>query len=368
MRDYNGDGKVDVRDLSVRSEKIYTLHDQNADGVFDKAILFADGFNKILTGVAHSVAPIGRHVYTTIIPDLWRLTDTNGDGMADLRESLAHGFAPHIGYGNHDCHSLVQGYDGKLYWSMGDRGLNVLTKEGRRDSNPHSGGILRCNPDGTEFEVFATGLRNCQYFDFDNYGNIFAIDHDADFQGERERLVYLPEGSDSGWRMFYQYRNTTLVKAARDDLYNPWLMEKMWLPFHGGQPSHLLPAIENSWNAPAAFSFQPGVALGGEYRNHFLLGGMGNIRAFKMIPDGAGFKREGDDILIQGLGAQVLTSVFGPDGRLYFTLWRPSGGMSQLWTLQAGHPTEEMVKVEEILAKDFKKQKVDQERGRERVS
>ena len=359
VKDYNGDGKVDIKDLSVRSEKIYTLHDQNADGVFDKATLFADGFNNVLTGVAHSVTPIDGHVYTTIIPDLWKLTDTNGDGIADSRESIVHGFAPHIGYGNHDLHSIVQGYDGKIYWSMGDRGLNVLTKEGKRVSNPHSGSILRCNPDGSEFEVFATGLRNCQYFDFDNYGNIFAIDHDADFQGERERLVYLPEGSDSGWRMYYQYRNTTLVKAARDDLYNPWLAEKMWLPFHGGQPSHLLPAIENSWNAPAAFSFQPGVALAGAFRNHFLLGGMGNIRAFKMIADGAGFKREGNHILIQGLGAQVLTSAFGPDGRLYFTLWRPSRGMSQLWTLQAANHTQEMIHVKEILAKDLKQQNVD---------
>ncbi|MDP6341712.1 MAG: c-type cytochrome [Acidimicrobiales bacterium] len=159
--------------------------------------------------------------------------------------------------------------------------------------------------------------------------------------------------------MYYQYRNTTLVKAARDDLYNPWLAEKMWLPFHGGQPSHLLPAIENSWNAPAAFSFQPGVALAGAFRNHFLLGGMGNIRAFKMIADGAGFKREGNHILIQGLGAQVLTSAFGPDGRLYFTLWRPSRGMSQLWTLQAANHTQEMIHVKEILAKDPKQKNVD---------
>ena len=50
--DYNGDGRVDVRDLSVRSEKIYTLQDENADGVFDKATLFADGFNKVLTAPA----------------------------------------------------------------------------------------------------------------------------------------------------------------------------------------------------------------------------------------------------------------------------------------------------------------------------
>ena len=160
--------------------------------------------------------------------------------------------------------------------------------------------------------------------------------------------------------MYYQYRNTTLVRATRENLYNPWLVEKMWLPFHEGQPSHLLPAIENSWNAPAAFSFQPGTALGGAYRDHFFLGGKGDIRAFRMIADGAGFKRQGDHILIQGLASQVLTSTFGPDGRLYFTLWRPSGGMSQLWTLQAVTDTQKMIQVKAILAKDLKKQTVDE--------
>ena len=86
---------------------------------------------------------------------------------------------------------------------------------------------------------------------------------------------------------------------------------------------------------------------------------MGNIRAFKMIADGAGFKREGNHILIQGLGAQVLTSAFGPNGRLYFTLWRPSRGMSQLWTLQAANHTQEMLYVKQILAKDPNQQSVD---------
>jgi putative heme-binding domain-containing protein len=87
---------------------------------------------------------------------------------------------------------------------------------------------------------------------------------------------------------------------------------------------------------------------------------MGNIRAFKMIADGAGFKRHGNHILIQGLGSQVLTSAFGPDGRLYFTLWRPSRGMSQLWTLEANKNTQKMIHVKDILAKDQKKQNIDE--------
>ncbi len=349
VRDFNRDGKVDAGDLIVHSEEIYTLHDSDGDGVFDRSKRFADGFQEVLTGVAHSVTPIGGHVYATIIPNLWKLTDTDSDGVADRKEILVHGFANHIGYGNHDLHSIVEGYDGKIYWSMGDRGVNVLTREGVRVSNPHSGCILRCNLDGSGFEVFASGLRNCQYFDFDEFGNIFSVDHDADFRGERERLVYLPQDSDSGWRMYYQYRHSTLVKAKREDLYNPWLAEKMWIPFHEGQPSHILPPIENSWNAPASFSLQPGTALGGQYAGCFLLGGSGNIRAFKMVADGATFRREGEDVVVGGLSSQVLTSTIAPDGRLLFTLWKPRG--SALWALQPAKATAAMTEVKALIGK-----------------
>jgi len=356
--DLNGDGKIDLADLKIRSDKIYTLHDRDQDGIYDSKTLFADGFNDVVSGIAHSVFPWNGDVYATIIPDLWKLRDSNGDGRADQRESIAHGFAPHFGYGNHDLHSVIIGYDGKLYWSMGDRGVHVVGKNGGVVSEPDSGTIMRSNLDGSDLEIYASGLRNCQYFDFDNYGNIFSVDHDADFQGERERLVYLAEASDSGWRNYYQYRKSNgLIRAARDDLYNPWLAELMWKPFHAGQPSHILPAIENSWNAPASFSFQPGLALGGKYKDHFLLGGKGMIRAFKMIPDGASFKRQQESVLIQGLGAQVLASTFAPDGRLYFVLWKPSGGRSPLWALRDAKPSAAAVlaasKLEGLLAKGF---------------
>lgn len=362
LGDFDGDGKVDAADLKIRSEQILTLQDSDGDGDFDASTVFAEGFNDTVTGVAHSVMPLGKSVYATIIPDVWKLTDTTGDGRADQKEILVHGFANHIGYGNHDLHGLVQGLDGKIYWSMGDRGTDVISREGKRFAYPHTGTILRCNPDGTDFEVFASGLRNCQAFDFDNYGNLFAIDHDADFQGEKERLVYIPEGSDSGWRCYYQYRRLTgYYRSAPDGLYSPWLDEKMCLPLHAGQPSHFLPPIENSWNAPAAFSFQPGTALGGKYKDHFLIGGQGSIRAIKMVPDGASFKREGDDLLVQGLNQQVLSSTVAPDGSVYFTLWGPRGGLDSLWRLTDPRPASaDAMSVKTVLSKGLADQSLDE--------
>lgn len=350
MEDQDADGDVDLRDLVVRSERIHVLEDADGDGRFDRSRLFAEGFNDILTGVAHSVNPIGDAVYATIIPDLWKLEDTDGDGRADKRESVVHGFANHIGYGNHDLHSVIQGFDGKLYWSMGDRGLSVLTPSGKRISYPDTGSVVRCNPDGSGFEVYASGLRNSQCIDFDDYGNLFSVDHDADFQGERERLVYLMEGSDAGWRCYYQYRGaTSVLRNVAKEHYNPWLAERMWEPFHKGQPAYLLPPIESSWNAPASFSFQPGLALGGEYASHFLVGCKGEIRAFEMVADGAWFRRTGGDPVVGGLTAQVLASTFAPDGSLYFTLWNPPAGGSPVWRLERPEASVEAAEVEGLL-------------------
>ena len=55
--------------------------------------------------------------------------------------------------------------------------------------------MLRCNWDGSELEVFATGLRNVQELAFDDFGNLFSVDNDGDIREERERFVYITEGA-----------------------------------------------------------------------------------------------------------------------------------------------------------------------------
>src|SRR5205807_6964993 len=144
-------------------------------GKADHSTVFADGFNGAASGLAAGVLARKGDVYFTDTPDLWKLKDTNGDGKADERKSLLYGFGVRVGFLGHDLHGLRFGPDGKLYFSVGDRGLNVNAIDGRHVSCPDTGAVLRCDPDGRNLEVFASGLRNPQELVFDEHGNLFTV-------------------------------------------------------------------------------------------------------------------------------------------------------------------------------------------------
>lgn len=327
LKDQNKDGKTDIRDLTAISEKIIRITDANGDGVYDTSNVFAENFNTEVTGIAAGTLAWRGDVYATIAPDVWKLRDTDGDGKADKRESIAHGFGVHIAYAGHDMHGLIPGPDGRLYWSIGDKGLNVTDKDGKNHYAPHEGAVLRCYPDGSGFEIFARGLRNPQEIAFDKYGNLFSVDNDADFKGERERFLHITEGSDTGWRNYYQYRGSA---------YNPWMAESIWEPSGEHQPAYITPTSANYSDGPAGFAYNPGTALNAKYADAFFVTEFpkGNLRSFKVKPKGATFEMTDEHVVYNG--PMNVGINFGPDGALYSADWRggyPLNENGAVWKL-----------------------------------
>jgi quinoprotein glucose dehydrogenase len=317
VEDWNHDGVHDWRDLTVVSEVIYRLVDSDDDGLADEISVFAEDFKTEVTGIAAGVLAFEDDIYATIAPDLWKLSDRDGDGRADTRESIAHGFGLHIAYGGHDMHGLAVGPDGKIYWSIGDKGINVTTSDGRNVAFPNQGGVMRCNPDGSDFEVFAHGLRNVQEVAFDQYGNLFGVDNDSDQPREKERFVYIVNQMDAGWRCNYQYRG---------DNYNPWTAERLWEmagedPQASQHAAYIVPPIRYYIDGPAGFKFNPGTALSPEYKDFFFITGApnGNQHAFRVEYAGDSFAMVDEHQI--GSGLAIVGLAFGPDGGLYGADW-----------------------------------------------
>lgn len=348
LADHNKDGSIDWKDLTHHSEAIYQLRDTDGDGTADRITTFADGFNTEVTGIAAGVMYHDGWVYATIAPDLWRLKDTNDDGVADIREKVASGFGFHIAYAGHDMHGLSVGPDGRIYWSIGDKGVNVTSREGRHFHFPNEGAVMRVDPDGANFEVYAHGLRNVQEPAFNDFGDLLGVDNDADQPGERERFVHIIEASDSGWRCNFQYMMTD----------SPWMREGLWKPLFAGQPAYLLPPLLSYSDGPAGFRYEPGAALGEAQRGMFLLNEFpsGKLKAFRAARDGATFKMVDARVLNDGVMGIGLS--WHPDGSLMMADWiggYPLDGIGALWRVDTKEGASSSVRaaVRKLLAEDF---------------
>lgn len=321
------------------SDRIVRAEDTTGDGRADSATIWADDFDEVLDGPGIGlVAGPGDTIYYTNIPNVWKLTDTNGDGKADDREILQDGFGVRMSISGHDMHGIVWGPDGRLYWSIGDRGYNFTTKEGRHLNRPFTGAVFRCDPDGSNLEEVYSGLRNPQELAFDKYGNLFTCDNDAD-QWDKGRLVYILEGGDTGWNHGHQvllnFRNQLNLRTpdyAHPDHktipLNAWLTEGLWETLHDERPAFALPPIDSvSWG-PSGMVYNYGVTTMPErYADHFWVcnfgGAKGDLEAFSVKSEGAGFALDQHEIFMVGLGNTDVE--FGPDGRMYLSCFNNNG-------------------------------------------
>jgi quinoprotein glucose dehydrogenase len=302
----------------ITHDRVRLIEDTKGTGLADKATVFADGFHFAADGIGAGVLARKGNVYYTCIPNLWLLKDTKGTGKADVRKALSTGYGVHVSFYGHDMHGLRMGPDGRLYFSIGDRGFNVKTPEGKTLAYPDTGAVLRCEPDGSNLEVYAYGLRNPQELAFDEYGHLFTCDNNSD-SGDKARLVYVVEGGDSGWRIGYQY-------STRMSDRGPWNAEKLWHLPHDGQPAYIVPPVAYIGDGPSGLCYNyGGTTMPDRYAGHFFMcdfrgtPAISGVRSFAVKPKGAGFEMVDQHECIWSVLATDCD--FGPDGGLYVSDW-----------------------------------------------
>ncbi|MHA3775545.1 PVC-type heme-binding CxxCH protein [Verrucomicrobiota bacterium sgz303538] len=167
-------------------DRILLLEDTDRDGRADKSSVFAEGL-LIPTAVIANVVSApdadgktkGTSCYVGQSTELLQLTDTDGDGKADKRESVLSGFGTEDTH--HIVHTLRWGPDGRLYF---DQSIyihsHIETPWGVVRQN--SGGVFAWDPRSQKLEVMYNGFWNPWGVTWDKAGEAFITDG-AGFQG-----------------------------------------------------------------------------------------------------------------------------------------------------------------------------------------
>lgn len=344
--------------LQLETETIRLLEDKDGDGVAEFSTVFADGFTNVLDGIASGVMSRDGWVYFTDIPSVWRLRDNDGDGQAEEREQLSYGYGVHFSLTGHDLHGLIKGPDGRIYFSVGDRGAHVKTKEGNVIDLPDEGAVFRMEPDGSHLEVFARGLRNPQELAFNQYGDLFTGDNDCD-HGDRERWVHVIEGADYGWRIGYQF--------SEQNPGGVWMSERIWWTNFPGRVAAYLPPLAHIDNGPSGLAYYPGTGLGAEFNDTFLLchfkgqDNLSGIKLIKQIAKGASYEViDQPEVIWNTMPTDV---EFGPDGHIYFSDWVegwPKSMKGRIYRMVPEKTDPRSAEVKKLLGEGMKKRPVNE--------
>lgn len=347
MQRHAGKGAPPMSFYTELPDRFVRVSDADGDGKADRSEVLGL-FQEAVDGPAAGVAcAADGSVWLTCIPHVWRLPASETENPKPVLEKMFSGFGVKFTFHGHDLHGMIQGPDGRLYWSIGDRGYHVKTQDGLDLAESSTGAVFRCEPDGSRLEVFATGLRNPQELVFDNLGNLFTVDNDNDAE-DNPRLLHLVEGGHYGWHsgaLWVDDYASPLTPKFR----HPWYEDGLWREHHDGQPAWVMPAIAHLGNGPCGLTRDPGLTrLPDVWRGSFFLcdwrGGRANspLLAFNVKAEGADFRLgEVKDFLTGSLATDV---TFGPDGRLYLADgvdWtrQPEGGrragMGWIWALGA---------------------------------
>jgi putative membrane-bound dehydrogenase-like protein len=303
------------------ADKIKILEDTDGDGKADKVTVFADRIFPVPMGIAveERYGTDGRYrgcrVFVGNSPDLLVLEDTDGDDKADKRYPLLTGFGGIDS--DHGVHGMVLGLDGELYFTHGDgccsvqqnhsertQNFDVTDKGGRHVSSDQLANTLRCDRDGTHFEILCDRQRNNYETCLNAFGNIFTSDNDDD--GNRGcRVIQVFDGGHYGYRT-------------------------PGSPRHWGEdvPGNIPKLVGTGNGSPCGIMVYEGDQLPDEYRGGILEADAGTrqINFFPLTRRGASFRTSYQVFLASDdPWFRPVDMTAAPDGSVFVADWYDSG-------------------------------------------
>lgn len=229
-------------------------------------------------GMSLSFTPDGNILITTRA-SVMKFSDTDGDMVADLRDTLI-SLQTEEKFPHNGMSGLVVGPDGKLYFQCGENfgayyelsGTDGITLYGKEREG---GSLYRCHMDGSGLERIGTAVWNCFAMNFDDYGNLFAVENDPDSRPPC-RLLHIVRGGNYG----FQFQH------GRDGLspLTSWF----------GQIPGTLPMVAGTGEAPCAVMYYDQDHFGSEANGSLMVTGWGDndIQYFPLKKQGSSFTAE----------------------------------------------------------------------------
>ena len=312
-------------------DRILILEDSDGDGRADTSKTFYQGTD-VDSALGICVLP-GEplRVVVSCSPNVWLMTDDDGDDLADRKEALLSntGIPQH----DHSAHAFVFGPDGRFYWNIGNSHQGVHDAEGRMlvdrrgralrpDGKPFREGMaFRSNLDGSELDLLGHNQRNSYELTVDSFGNVWFSDNDDDGnQGTRIGVVF--EGGNYGYRdelTGRSWRDSQRINTSSDIRRRHW---------HANDPGSI-PNIASVGNgSPSGIVAYEGEMIA-ELRRCLIHcePGLNLVRNVALRPDGAGYQAEITP-LVDGAGDswfRPVDAAVAPDGSIMIADWYDPG-------------------------------------------